>query len=59
MNLYTRQIIGNINFDFIRIVAKLVKIPINITFVEEGCDVEQKLLEATKEIDGTFPILEY
>lgn len=58
-NLFTRQPYGNIEVDFIRIVADLVKIEVNVYPVEEGSELEAELLEMVSQINGTFPMLEF
>ena len=59
MNLYCETTIGNLQVDFIKIVAKICKIDINLYPVESGTELETKLLDMTAEINGTFPMLEF
>ena len=58
-NLFTKHPYGNLQVDFIRIVSDLVEIEITIYPVEEGSELESKLLSMVAEINGTFPMLEF
>lgn len=56
--LYTNQLFGEINSDFIRIVAKLVSINLEVIFVTTDSWHDKMLKELTKEIEGSYPMLE-
>ena len=47
MNLYTVQTIGDLQVDFIKIVARICKIDVIVYPVQTGSDLETKLLEMT------------
>jgi len=59
MNLYTVHTIGDLQVDFIKIVARICKIDVKVYPVDTGSELETKLLDMTSGIKGTFPMLEF
>ena len=50
--MFTKHPYGNLEVDFIKIIADLVKIEVNVYPVEEGSELEEKLLQMTADIKG-------
>lgn len=51
--------LGNIYVDFIAIVAEICKVDIQLVIVPPESPLEKKLIEMTRNINGTFPMLEF